>query len=65
MANRQNINQIAVDIATMSKEDVKGELLQFNGRFNLDFTESYLNKLSGERLRHILLAAKLQQGVIN
>jgi len=34
-----------------------GRIRNFRGRFKLDFTEDYLNKISVDRLRHILLAA--------
>ena len=58
-----NSNQelLACSIAEMKPEQVKREILHFDGRFKLDFTEDYLNKQSAERLRHILLAARMQQ----
>ena len=58
-----NSNQelLACSIAEMSMDQVKREILHFDGRFKLDFTEDYLNQQSAERLRHILLAARMQQ----
>jgi hypothetical protein len=37
--------------------ELKRRIKNFRGRFKLDFTEAYLNRLSEDRLRHILLAA--------
>ena len=45
----------------MKLDQVKREILHFDGRFELDFTEDYLNQQPVERLRHILLAARMQQ----
>ncbi|MCK5270380.1 MAG: hypothetical protein KAJ46_06330 [Sedimentisphaerales bacterium] len=58
-----NSNQelLACSIAEMKLDQVKREILYFDGRFKLDFTEDYLNQQSAERLRHILLAARMQQ----
>ncbi len=52
---------LASSIAEMKLDQVKREILHFDGRFKLDFTEDYLNKQPVERLRHILLAARMQQ----
>jgi len=48
---------MATSIATLDREEVKNRLKNFKGRFRLDFTDDYLDKLSVDRLRHILLAA--------
>jgi hypothetical protein len=50
---------ISVQIAGMSRSQLKDRLLHFDGQLKLDFTESYLDTLDDERLRHILLAACL------
>ncbi|MBN1764461.1 MAG: hypothetical protein JW860_04325 [Sedimentisphaerales bacterium] len=57
--------RMACIVAQMSRDEVKQEILHFKGTFKLDFPEDYLEQLSVERLRHILLAAKLQQSGIN
>jgi len=44
-------------IAALGRNELKRRIKNFHGRFKLDFTEDYLNKLSVDRLRHILLAA--------
>jgi len=56
---------MASTIAEMNRDQVKNEILHFEGRFKLDFAEDYLDKLSLEKLRHILLAARLQQCQMN
>ena len=60
-----NTERIACLIAGMNRGEVKKEILHFQGNFKLDFPEHYLDKMPVERLRHILLAAKLQQGDMN
>lgn len=44
-------------IAVLDRGELKRRIRNFKGRFRLDFNEAYLNGLSEERLRHILLAA--------
>ena len=44
-------------ITAMSKTEVIGSLLNFDGLIKLDYTGDYLEKLSTDKLRHILLAA--------
>ena len=44
-------------IASLGRGELKKRIKNFRGRFRLDFTEDYLDKLSPDRLRHILLAA--------
>ncbi len=58
--NQMNADTIATSVSTMNRESVTDELLSFQGRFKLDFTRDYLDSLSLEQLRHILLAAALQ-----
>lgn len=60
MASANTIfEQVANSVAAMSRDEVKDQILHFEGNFKLDFPEDYLDKLPEERLRHILLAAKL------
>ncbi len=58
MAARSN-EEIATSIASLNKSQAKKHLLHFKGRFKLDFNESYLDSLSADRLKHILLAAMM------
>ncbi|MCD6175655.1 MAG: hypothetical protein J7K65_07820 [Planctomycetes bacterium] len=44
-------------IASMGKREVVRRLLNFDGPMKMDFSSDYLEKLSTDRLRHILLAA--------
>lgn len=52
-----SFEKIAASIASLSKAQAKKRIQGFKGNFKLDFTESYLNGLSVDRLRHILMAA--------
>ena len=47
----------ATSIAALNRGELKRRIRNFKGRFKLDFNEDYLNSLSVDRLRHILLAA--------
>jgi hypothetical protein len=57
MASRTHFEQTATSIASLGRNELKRRIRNFRGRFKLDFTEDYLNNLSVDRLRHILLAA--------
>lgn len=57
MASTGYFDKAATSIAALDREELKRRIRSFKGRFKLDFTEDYLNRLSVERLRHILLAA--------
>ncbi len=57
MIPRERFERTAVSIASLNKTQLKSRIKNFRGRFKLDFTEDYMNKLSADRLRHILLAA--------
>jgi len=57
MASTEHFEQIATSIAALDRNELKRRIKGFRGRFRLDFTEDYLNSLSVDRLRHILLAA--------
>jgi len=47
----------ATSIAALDRNELKRRIKTFRGRFKLDFNEDYLDSLSIDRLRHILLAA--------
>lgn len=57
MASRRYLEQTATSIASLGRDELKRRIRNFRGRFRLDFTDDYLNGLSVDRLRHILLAA--------
>jgi len=57
MASIQYFDREATSIAALGRNELKRRIRNFRGRFKLDFTEDYLNHISVERLRHILLAA--------
>jgi len=57
MTSKKIFEQTATSLAALGKDELEKRIKNFNGRFRLDFTEDYLNNLSVDRLRHILLAA--------
>ncbi len=57
MVSRKYFEQTATSIAALGRDELKRRIRSFRGRFKLDFSEDYLNALSVDRLRHILLAA--------
>ncbi|MHC4645481.1 MAG: hypothetical protein ACYTBJ_08260 [Planctomycetota bacterium] len=57
MATKECFEQTATSIASLGRDELKRRIRNFRGKFRLDFTEDYLNNLSVDRLRHILLAA--------
>ena len=52
-----SVDKIIVFIAGLQKTEIKTKLMNFKGKPRLDFTEDYLESLSEDKLRHILLAA--------
>ena len=57
MASGEDFDQTATSIASLGRTELEKRIRNFRGRFKLDFTENYLNDISVDRLRHILLAA--------
>jgi hypothetical protein len=57
MTSREYFEQTATSVAVLSRCELTTRIKNFRGRFKLDFTEDYLNTLTVDRLRHILLAA--------
>ena len=59
MASREYFEQTATSIASLGRAELKRRIKNFRGRVKLDFTDDYLNNLTVDRLRHILLAASI------
>jgi len=57
MASERYFEQTSASIASLGRDELKRQIRNFKGRFRLDFTDSYLDDLGVDRLRHILLAA--------
>jgi len=57
MASEKYFEQTTTSIASLGRDELKRRIKNFKGRFRLDFTEGYLDNMSVDRLRHILLAA--------
>ena len=62
MASEEYFEQTSTSIAVLGRDELKRRIKNFRGRFKLDFTDDYLNNLSVDRLRHILLAALINAG---
>ena len=65
MSSARYVDRQVTSIAALSRDELKNRIRTFRGRFKLDFTEDYLNKISVERLRHILLAALITKKTRN
>jgi len=57
MSSASSYEKMISSIASLRKSELKSRLLNFKGSFKFDFTESYLDALSTDKLKHILLAA--------
>lgn len=57
MASREYFEQTSTTIASLGRNELKRRIRNFKGRFRLDFSEDYLDDISVDRLRHVLLAA--------
>ena len=57
MASTNSFEEISSSISSLSKSEVKRRLVNLKGRLNLDFTDSYLESIGLDKLRHILFAA--------
>ncbi len=57
MSSSEYFEQAAMTIVALGRDELKQRIKNFSGRFKLDFTDDYLNGLTIDRLRHILLAA--------
>ena len=54
-----DVEALAEQIASMTRQDVTDRLLTFPADFPVDFTREYLDRLPLERLQHLLMAAHL------
>ena len=59
MTAKQYFEQTATSIAVLERPELKKRIKNFKGRFKLDFTDDYLDSLTIDRLRHVLLAAMI------
>lgn len=59
MDSRSYLERSVTLIATLSREEVKRRIRSFQDRLKLDFTDDYLDAISLQCLRHILLAVVL------
>jgi len=57
MAPRNFFDGLATSLASQGRDELIRRIHTFKGRFKLDFTDDYLNSISVDKLRHIILAA--------
>lgn len=57
MYSHGRLERTATSIGGLDRTQLKRRIKNFRGRFKLDFTDDYLDAVSLDRLRHILLAA--------
>lgn len=57
MYSQRRFEKTATSVASLGRGELKRQIKNFRGRIKLDFTDTYLNTASVDRLRHILLAA--------
>lgn len=57
MYSHGRFERTATSIGALGRTQLKRHIKNFRGRFKLDFTDDYLDAVSLDRLRHILLAA--------
>lgn len=62
MTSARRFEKLSALIVSLSRPQLNKRIRKFKGGFKLDFTDSYLEKISVDRLRHILLAAMLVKG---
>jgi len=55
----QQIEKLATRLASMSRDDLTKTLRKLQCNFRIDFTDDFLNSISDDRLRHIVMAASL------
>ena len=58
MNTNRTLNEMICDIHGMERDQCIDELMHFQA-MRLDFTPNYLEAMSTERLRHVLVAAVL------
>ena len=59
MTSAKRFEKLSALIVSLSRPQLNKRIRKFKGSFKLDFTDSYLEKVSVDKLRHILLAAML------
>ncbi len=59
MDSRSYFERTVTRLATLSRDELKSRLKSFQKSIKLDFTDDYLDSVSLDRLRHIVLAVVL------
>ena len=62
MTSREHFENSAAEVGRLDRDELVRRIQTFKGRFKLDFTDDYLNKLPVDRLRHLYFAALINSG---
>jgi len=62
MVSREYLENSAAEVGRLDRDELVRRIQTFKGRFKLDFTNDYLNKLPVDRLRHLYFAALINAG---
>lgn len=57
MTPSNSFEEISSSISSLNKPEVKRRIVNLKSKLNLDFTDSYLESIGLDKLRHILFAA--------
>lgn len=57
MYSQNVLEEASTSVSELGRSELKRRIKDFHGRFRLDFSDDYLDAVSEDRLRHILLAA--------
>jgi hypothetical protein len=60
MLDSQQVEDLIAAVASMDRQTIVDEMLDFRGPFPVDFTPQYLRGLSIDRLRHVYVALCMQ-----
>lgn len=64
MLDSQQVERLIETVGAMDRAEALDHLLNFRSAFPVDFTAEYLDRLSLDRLKHILVAACMQAGQV-
>ncbi len=62
MLRTDQVEEIVTIVRSMDRDALAEHLLNFQGRFPVDFTPDFLGRQSDDRLKHLFLALCLTHG---
>ena len=64
MLRTQQVEEMVTIVRAMDRAALSERLLNFHGRFPVDFTRDFVERQSDDRLKHLFLALCLTQGCL-